>query len=295
LENTIAKQLSSLGFYETINNSLASPDYAADFYNSVTLVNPLGQELSKMRQSLIHQALEVVAFNLNRQNKNLKFYEFGNVYGKKEDKFIEEKRLSLSLCGAVFESFWGQKEETDPFFYFKGLLSDLFKTLGYYQFEFEALNSPQFDMAFALMYNEQVYGRFGLISAELNNRFGIDQDVYIAELNWDKLTQNSFSKNIQFEEVAKFPSVRRDFALLVGEEVTFNELEIVAFKTERKILTAVTLFDVYEGKNLPQGKKSYGINFTFQDKNKTLTDKQVDKIMDKLLKNFKEDFQAELR
>jgi phenylalanyl-tRNA synthetase beta chain len=150
-------------------------------------------------------------------------------------------------------------------------------------------------MAFALMYNEQVYGRFGLISTELNNQFGIDQDVYISELNWDKLTQNSFSKNIQFEEVAKFPSVRRDFALLVGEEVTFNELEIVAFKTERKILTAVTLFDVYEGKNLPQGKKSYGINFTFQDKNKTLTDKQVDKIMDKLLKNFKEDFQAELR
>jgi len=295
LENTIAKQLSSLGFYETINNSLASPDYTADFYSSVTLVNPLGQELSKMRQSLIHQALEVVAFNLNRQNKNLKLYEFGNVYGKKEGKFIEEKRLSLSLCGAVFESFWGQKEETDPFFYFKGLLSDLFITLGYYQLEFEALDSPQFDMAFALVNHKQAYGSFGLIAAELNNQFGIDQDVYVAELNWDKLTQNAFSKNIQFEEIAKFPSVRRDFALLVDEEVTFKELEMVAFKIERKILTAVTLFDVYEGKNLPQGKKSYGINFTFQDKNKTLTDKQVDKIMDKLLKNFKEAFQAELR
>ena len=295
LENTIAKQLSSLGFYETINNSLASPDYTADFYSSVTLVNPLGQELSKMRQSLIHQALEVVAFNLNRQNKNLKLYEFGNVYGKKEGKFIEEKRLSLSLCGAVFKSFWGQKEETDPFFYFKGLLSDLFITLGYYQLEFEALDSQQFDMAFALVNHKQAYGSFGLIAAELNNQFGIDQDVYVAELNWDKLTQNAFSKNIQFEEIAKFPSVRRDFALLVDEEVTFKELEMVAFKIERKILTAVTLFDVYEGKNLPQGKKSYGINFTFQDKNKTLTDKQVDKIMDKLLKNFKEAFQAELR
>ena len=295
LENTIAKQLSSLGFYETINNSLASPDYTADFYSSVTLVNPLGQELSKMRQTLIHQALEVVAFNLNRQNKNLKLYEFGNVYGKKEGKFIEEKRLSLSLCGPVFESFWGQKEETDPFFYFKGLLSDLFITLGYYQLEFEALDSPQFDMAFALVHHKQVYGSFGLIASELNNQFGVDQDVYVAELNWDKLTQNAFSKNIQFEEVAKFPSVRRDFALLVDEEITFKELEMVAFKTERKILTSVTLFDVYEGKNLPQGKKSYGINFTFQDKNKTLTDKQVDKIMEKLLKNFKEAFQAELR
>ncbi len=295
LENTIAKQLSSLGFYETINNSLASPDYTADFYSSVTLVNPLGQELSKMRQTLIHQALEVVAFNLNRQNKNLKLYEFGNVYGKKEGKFIEEKRLSLSLCGPVFESFWGQKEETDPFFYFKGLLSDLFITLGYFQLEFKALDSPQFDMAFALVHHKQVYGSFGLIASELNNQFGIDQDVYVAELNWDKLTQNAFSKNIQFEEVAKFPSVRRDFALLVDEKITFKELEMVAFKTERKILTSVTLFDVYEGKNLPQGKKSYGINFNFQDKNKTLTDKQVDKIMEKLLKNFKEAFQAELR
>ncbi len=295
LENTIAKQLSSLGFYETINNSLASPDYTADFYSSVTLVNPLGQELSKMRQTLIHQALEVVAFNLNRQNKNLKLYEFGNVYGKKEGKFIEEKRLSLSLCGPVFESFWGQKEETDPFFYFKGLLSDLFITLGYFQLEFKALDSPQFDMAFALVHHKQVYGSFGLIASELNNQFGIDQDVDVAELNWDKLTQNAFSKNIKFEEVAKFPSVRRDFALLVDEKITFKELEMVAFKTERKILTSVTLFDVYEGKNLPQGKKSYGINFNFQDKNKTLTDKQVDKIMEKLLKNFKEAFQAELR
>jgi phenylalanyl-tRNA synthetase beta chain len=114
-------------------------------------------------------------------------------------------------------------------------------------------------------------------------------------LNWDKLTQNAFSKNIQFEEIAKFPFVRRDFALLVDQEVAFEELQMVAFKTERKILSAVTLFDVYEGKNLPKGKKSYGISFTFQDKNKTLTDKQVDKIMDKLLKNFKEGFQAELR
>ena len=193
LENTIAKQLSSLGFYETINNSLVSPDYTADFHSSVNLVNPLGQEFSKMRQSLIHQALEVVAFNLNRQNKNLKLYEFGNVYGKKEDEFIEEKRLSLSLCGAVFEYFWGQKEEIDPF-YFKGLLTDMFKTLGFYQLEFEAVDSPQFDMVFALIHHKQVYGNFGLVAAELNNQFGIDQDVYVAELNWDKSPKMPFQK-----------------------------------------------------------------------------------------------------
>jgi len=295
LENTIAKQLSSLGFYEIVNNSLASPDYTADFHDSVTLLNPLGQELSKMRQSLLHQALEVVAFNLNRQNKNLKLYEFGNVYGQNGTEYIEEKRLSISLCGSVFESFWGQKEHPEPFFYFKGLLSDLFNTLGFTELEFKTIQSPHFDLAFDIEQGKQVYGRFGVISTALKKEFGIDQEVYTAELNWDKLTQHAFSKNIQFEEIAKFPSVRRDFALLLDEQVTFEELEQLAFQTERKILKRVSLFDVYQGKNLPKGKKSYGINFTFQDKNKTLTDKQVDKVMDSLLKNFRDKFQAELR
>ena len=173
---------------------------------------------------------------------------------KKEDEFIEEKRLSLSLCGAVFESFWGQKEEIDPFFYFKGLLTDMFKTLGFYQLEFEAVDSPQFDMVFALIHHKQVYGNFGLVAAELNNQFGIDQDVYVAELNWDKLTQNAFSKNIQFEEIAKFPFVRRDFALLVDQEVAFEELQMVAFKTERKILSAVTLLTCMKERIYPKGK-----------------------------------------
>ena len=295
LENAIARQLSSFGFYETLNNSITSPEYEADFHKSVTLINPLGKELSKMRQSLVHQALEVVAFNLNRQNKQLKLYEFGTIYGKKEEAFVEEKQLSLTLSGSVFASHWEDIGKAEPFFYFKGLLIDLFKTLGLNELQFEITSNTHFETAFSLVYHRKTYGTFGLVSSNLKKEFGIEQEVYLAELNWSQLTQDAFSKSIQFEEIAKFPQMSRDFALLLDQDVAFEALKELAFKTERKILNSVTLFDFYEGKNLPKGKKSYGINFTFQDKNKTLTDKQVDKVMEKLLKNFKESFKAELR
>jgi len=255
----------------------------------------LGKELSKMRQSLVHQALEVVAFNLNRQNKQLKLYEFGTIYGKKEEAFVEEKQLSLTLSGSVFASHWEDIGKAEPFFYFKGLLIDLFKTLGFNELQFEIISNTHFETAFSLVYHRKTYGTFGLVSSNLKKEFGIEQEVYLAELNWSQLTQDAFSKSIQFEEIAKFPQMSRDFALLLDQDVAFEALKELAFKTERKILNSVTLFDFYEGKKLPKGKKSYGINFTFQDKNKTLTDKQVDKVMEKLLKNFKEGFKAELR
>ena len=295
LENTIAKLLSNLGFQEIINNSLTSPDYTADFHESVTIVNPLGKELSRMRQSLIHQAMEVVSYNLNRQNKQLKLYEFGNVYGKNKEGFVEEKRLSITLSGSVFNLHWEENQQTEPFFYFKGLLVDFFKTFGFQELQFESAEDSNFEMAFSLSHHRKIYGTFGLISPHLNKEFDVEQDIYFAEINWSLLSQDAFSEQIVFQEVAKFPFMRRDFALLLDQEVKFESLQEIAFNTERKILNSVSLFDVYEGKNLPKGKKSYGINFTFQDKNRTLTDKQVDKVMQKLLKNFKDKFQAELR
>ena len=295
LENTISKQLSSFGFYETLNNSLVSPNYTDNFHESVILVNPLGQELSKMRQSLLHQALEVISFNLNRQNRQLKLYEFGSIYGRKNDQFIEEKRLSISLSGTVFNIHWEENKLTDPFFYLKGILIDLFRTLGYNSLKFEVVINNNFESAFSLVNDRNIYGTFGLISNDLKKEFDVDQEVYFAELNWSKLTKDAFSKKITFEEITKFPFMRRDFSLLIDHEISFDLIKEIAFKTEKKILKNVTLFDVYEGGNLPRDKKSYGINFTFQDKNRTLTDLQIDKVMDKLLKNFKQRFEVELR
>jgi len=295
IENEVASKLSSFGFFETLNNSLSSPEYTADFHQAVTLVNPLGKELSKMRQTLLYQALEVVSFNLNRQNKQLKLYEFGSIYGKSGDAFIEAKRLSLSVSGEVFNSHWELNSQPDPFYYFKGILSDLFKSLGYSEPNFEETVASHFDLAFSLEINAKKYGHFGIVSSTLRNQFGIDQEVYFAELNWEELTKHAFSKPIIYEEVAKFPLMRRDFALLIDKNVSFQSLKDTAYKTERKILQDVNLFDVYEGKNLPKDKKSYGISFTFQDKNKTLTDKQVERVMEQLLQNFKNQFGAELR
>ena len=295
IENEVASKLSSFGFFETLNNSLSSPEYTADFHQAVTLVNPLGKELSKMRQTLLYQALEVVSFNLNRQNKQLKLYEFGSIYGKSGDAFIEAKRLSLSISGEVFNSHWELNSQPDPFYYFKGILSDLFKSLGYSEPNFDETVASHFDLAFSLEINAKKYGHFVIVSSTLRNQFGIDQEVYFAELNWEELTKHAFSKPIIYEEVAKFPLMRRDFALLIDKNVSFQSLKDTAYKTERKILQDVNLFDVYEGKNLPKDKKSYGISFTFQDKNKTLTDKQVERVMEQLLQNFKSQFGAELR
>ena len=295
LENAIARQLTSFGFFETLNNSISTPDYKSDFFESIQLLNPLGQELSKMRQSLMHQALEIASFNINRQNKNLKLFEFGKIYGKKEEAYIEEKRLCMLVTGQLFGSHWNLKEHPDPFFYFKGILIDLFQTLGYEGVQFSDIENKNFESGFTISHHRKNYGVFGSISNELLAKFNIEQEVFCAELNWQQLAQSALSQNIHYQGIAKYPTVSRDFALLVDQEIQFEDLQKLAYQTERKILKSVTLFDVYEGKSLAKGKKSYGINFNFQDKNKTLTDKQVDKVMEKLLQNFKKEFNAELR
>ena len=295
LEAAIAQKLTGHGYMEIMNNSLTSPEYSADFHDPVTLVNPLGKELALMRQSLIYNALEVVSFNLNRQNKNLKLFEFGSIYGKKNEVFIEAKRLSIVLVGDALESNWDLTKAPSNFFYGKGVIQDMFASIGFADLEWVAQQHPHFDEAFQITYRKKNLGVYGLVSKKLNNSFGIDQEVYIAELNWGDLIEKAYDQPLRFEEITKFPLVRRDFALLLDEVISFEALREMALKTDRKILKEVRLFDVYEGKNLEKGKKSYGLSFTFQDKNKKLTDKQVDKVMDKLKQNFEKEYGAQLR
>jgi len=295
LEAAIAQKLTGHGYMEIMNNSLTSPEYSADFHDPVTLVNPLGKELALMRQSLIYNALEVVSFNLNRQNKNLKLFEFGSIYGKKNEAFVEAKRLSVALVGNSLDAHWDLTKAPSNFFYGKGVIQDMFASIGFADLEWVAQQHPHFDEAFQITYRKKNLGVYGLVSKKLNNSFGIDQEVYIAELNWGDLIEKAYDQPLRFEEITKFPLVRRDFALLLDEVISFEALREMALKTDRKILKEVSLFDVYEGKNLEKGKKSYGLSFTFQDKNKTLTDKQVDKVMDKLKQNFEKEYGAQLR
>ena len=295
LESTIANKLNGQGFMETVNNSLTNPNASGDFYNPVKILNPLGKELSIMRQSLTINALQVIAFNLNRQNKDLKLYEFGNIYGVKDNNYHESKRLTLSLVGLSFNSHWDLKNPPNLFFYGKGVLIDLFQSLGYDNLNFDETNHPDFDIAFELIHRKKSYGHFGLISKKLKETYNIDEDIYIADLDWNKITEKAFLSSLKYEDVPRFPVMKRDFALLIDKEVSFESLENISYKTERKILKSVQLFDVFEDEKLPKGKKSYGITFTFQDQNKTLTDKHIDKIMEKLKGNFIKEFNAELR
>ena len=295
LESTIANKLNGQGFIETVNNSLTNPNASGDFYNPIKILNPLGKELSIMRQSLTINALQVIAFNLNRQNKNLKLYEFGNIYGVKDNNYYESKRLTLSLVGLSFNSHWDLKNPPNLFFYGKGVLIDLFQSLGYDNLNFSETNHPDFDIAFELIHRKNSYGHFGLISKKLKETYSVDEDVYIADLDWNKINEKAFLSPLKHEDVPRFPVMKRDFALLIDKEVSFESLENISYKTERKILKSVQLFDVFQDEKLPKEKKSYGITFTFQDQNKTLTDKHIDKIMEKLKGNFIKEFNAELR
>ncbi|MFZ8961586.1 MAG: phenylalanine--tRNA ligase subunit beta [Flavobacteriaceae bacterium] len=295
LTEAVADKLTHFGFYEALNNSLTSPEHHSDFHDPVTLVNPLGKELSMMRQSLMHPLLENIAFNSNRQQKQIKLFEFGSVYGQKDTEYIESKRLGIAMVGSTFEAHWDTAQSPQPFFYCKGVLTDIFSGLGLPSLQFESTKHDHFDQAFNLVYRKKSFGVMGLLSKKVVAHFEIDQEVYYAELDWQALLKKSFSEGVTFEEISKYPIMRRDFALLVDEATPFEELQKTALQTEQKILKEVHLFDVYQGKNLPKGKKSYGLSFSFQDNKKTLTDPQVDKVMEKLKANFEKQFGAELR
>ena len=294
IEESISIKLSGLGFMETINNSLTSPQKSFNFFDPVKIINPLGKELSELRQSLIPNALDVLSFNLNRQNKNLKLFEFGKIYGKNDKKFIEEKRLCIYHTGNSLNTFWDLNKPPNSFFYLKGIVKDIFETLGF-EVDFNEVLNPNFDLSYELTYKNNLYGVFGIISKNYSNEYNIDQEIYITELNWSLITKKSYLKPIKYKSVPKFPFTKRDFALLLDKNILFDEVKKVAIKTDNKILKSVELFDVYEGKNIPKNKKSYGISFLFQNENKTLTDKEVDKVMDKLRQRFVNEFNAELR
>ena len=295
LERVISEKLIGIGFTEIINNSISSLEETSDFYDPVKIINPLGKEFSNMRQSLIYNSIEVVAYNLNRQNNRLKLFELGNIYGKNNNKYVEERRLSISIVGEAFESNWNIQQSPDSFFYGKGVIIDLFETFGYNNIKFSNIDRPDFDFACEISAQNKTFGYYGLISKKVKEKYSIEKEIYLAEINWSRFIENCYAKPTHFKDLPKFPSIKRDFALLLNKEITFEEIEEVSLKTERKILKSVELFDVYSGEKLPYGKKSYGVSFNFQDDNRTLTDKQVDKIMKKLEKNFVENFNAELR
>jgi phenylalanyl-tRNA synthetase beta chain len=299
VQNVIATQLNSLGFNEMMANSLTTPDYIQlsenlkEAYN-VTMLNPLSHDLSAMRQSLLFSGLEAVSYNINRKNGDLKLFEFGKSYHKLPSGYEERKHLTLFLSGNRQNENWSTTQKTSDFFLFRGYIETLFLRLALPKTQTVPVNSDFFGEGIAVGIGQDNIVEFGTIKKSILKHFDIKQDVFYADFNWGMILK-LLSTKIKFQEIPKYPEVRRDFALLVDNNITFESLYNSAKQTEKTFLKEVNLFDVYQGGTLPEGKKSYALSFIIQDNSKTLTEEQIDKIMNKLKGNFEKDFDAVLR
>lgn len=299
IENVVANHLSSLGFYETMANSLTKADYNELSENinddaSVTMLNPLSNDLAVMRQSLLFSGLESIAYNINRKNNALKFFEFGKTYHKYE-KYQEDKHLTLFVTGNKSKESWNTPNLKSDFFYLKGVVETILERIGINKPKVSPVKNDVFSEGISLGLGKIKLVDFGVVSRKILKEFGIKQEVLFADFNWENILKLTSSKNIKISELPKYPSVKRDLALLLDKKVEFKEIYQLAFQSEKKLLKEVDLFDVYEGDNLPEDKKSYAVSFVLQDENKTLTDKQIDKTMQKLQQTFEKNVNAVLR
>ncbi|AWM15158.1 phenylalanine--tRNA ligase subunit beta [Flavobacterium sediminis] len=300
IQNIISDQLCALGFNEMMANSLTTPDYVKlsekikeDF--NVLMLNPLSNDLSAMRQSMLFSGLEAVSFNINRKRNDLKFYEFGKTYHKLPSGYDEIKHLTLLVTGNRNNESWKQPTDKSDFFLFKGYIMSILSRIGLdTKVSTLPFENDVFQEGIALAIGKETIVEFGTVKKSILKYFDIKQEVLYADFAWSKL-QKYISNKIKFTDIPKFPAVRRDLALLLNDNVTFEQVFKLAKQTEKALLKEINLFDVYEGKNLPNGKKSYAISFIIQDDNKTLKDKDIEKIMTKLQTNFEKELGASLR
>lgn len=311
LQNLTSEQLTGDGFYEIMNNSLTKEAYYTDLATypasqSVHLLNPLSNDLNVMRQTLLFGGLESIAYNRNRKSNDLKLYEFGNCYyfdAEKKDaekplkEYFEEFHLGLWLCGDTAGSSWARSTEKTSIYQLKAYVENILLRLGLAQgqYEYEQVSNDIYSVALIIKTRSRVLGSLGIVAKKLLKQTDINTEVYFAELNWDALMKETKKHKVTFAEISKYPQVKRDLALLLDKNILFEQIEKIAYKSEKKLLKEVNLFDVYEGKNLPEGKKSYAVNFVIQDDEKTLTDKQIDAIMQKIQKALEQELNAQLR
>ena len=299
IQNTIATQLNSQGFNEMMANSLTSASYVelSEVLNSehnVTMLNPLSNDLATMRQSLLFSGLEAISYNINRKNADLKLFEFGNSYHNFPSGYEEHKHLTLFLSGNRNQESWTITQKTSDFFLFKGYVNGILSRLGIQKTQNVPVTSDVFSEGIAVGFGQDSIVEFGVVKKSILKHFGIKQEVFFADFNW-ALILKLIATKIKYTEIPKYPEVRRDLALLIDQNVTYDSIYTIARQTEKTLLKDIDLFDVYEGKNLPEGKKSYALSFTIQDNSKTLTDAQIDKIMGKLQHNFETELGASLR
>lgn len=290
LENSWARTLQSNGFNEVMNNSLTS---VKDETNAVKLLNPLSKELTFMRKSLLEGLLENTIYNINRKNQDIKFFELGKIYHKKE-KYEERKQLAILISGRTYSENWLMPKSASDFYMLKAYVKVLFDKLNL-ETEEISLEDDRFGDALEIISKGNTIARLGKVSPKLLKEYDIDQDCFYAEIEIETVQKLRSKENFKFVDIPKFNKIRRDLALLVDKNVNYAELYKLAKKNPSKYLKNINLFDVYEGKNLPEGKKSYALSFELLNEEKTLEDKDITEVMDSLIKNFKKEFNAELR
>ena len=310
--NLISEQLVGGGFNEILNNSLTKVSYYKDLNRyteetTVKILNPLSADLGVMRQTLLFGGLESIVRNANRKNSNLRFFEFGNCYhydeSKKEaDKLIkaytQDQHLGLWVTGKRVENSWVHPNEDASFYELKAYVENILVRLG---LSLQAVTLVKgenniFEDSISIVTKAgKIIAELGVVAYKLTKNMGITNEVFFADIYWDNLLKAVKKHVVEYKEISKYPAVSRDLALLVDKTVEFEQIKEIAYSTEKKLLKAVELFDVYEGKNLPEGKKSYAVNFILQDEQKTLNDKQIDSIMKKLIDNLTKRLNAELR
>ena len=312
LENLVGEQLVGAGFNEILNNSLTKAAYYEDLNSYpkdrlVSIVNPLSSDLNVMRQSILFGGLESIAHNANRKNPNLKFFEFGNTYQHFNEKadaenpmkaYSEESHLGLWVTGKRVEGSWAHPDEQSSFYELKAYVINVLNRIGLPMgaVVFKESENNIFSKGITVENRGgKVLVEMGVVARNLQKKFDIDNEVYFADLYWNQLTKAVRKQKVGFKEISKYPAVSRDLALLLDKSVEFASVEQIAYNAERKLLKKVELFDVYEGKNLPEGKKSYAVNFILQDEQKTLNDKAIDAVMQKIIQNLKKQLNAELR
>ncbi len=299
VQNIIANQLNSFGFNEMMANSLTTSEYAklSDLLkeeHNVTMLNPLSSDLATMRQSLLFSGLEAVSYNINRRNADLKLFEFGKSYHNYESGYEEKKHLTLFVTGNRNNESWTNDQKQTDFFLFKGFVNSVFARLGINKTQNQPLSNDVFAEGIAFSVGNDVLVEFGTVKKSILKNFDIKQEVLFADFNWNAILK-MISNKIKFTDIPKYPEVRRDLSLLLDENITFEAIYKIARQSEKTLLKEIDLFDVYQGKNLPNGKKSYAVSFTIQDNSKTLTEDQIDKVMSKLQKNLETELGASLR
>ena len=291
----VANSLVSRGLYEIMVNSISRDKYYEENETPIRLMNNLNAELTIMREKMVYSGLEPIKHNINHSNKDCRFFELGKRYFVDEEGIKEEEKLSIWLTGNIADTNWIEKAQPVDFYYLKSLVEQVLELCGLNNYKALSQENNLFKYAQTLGRKKTQYVTFGLLSTSVLKKLDIDQPVYYAEFNWEEIVKATQNTKTLFSELPKYPSTRRDLALLVDKAATFESIEKIGKQYGKAILQKIDLFDSYQDKNLGENKKSYAISFIFRDNHKTLNDKEVDKIMNKLMEAYKRELGATIR